>query len=64
MSLPLAGVVVAFSGLTGLVTGTVGGTLGDRLGVGRLLLGGLLVSGVATVALADVRTPVFTMTVA
>ncbi len=63
MSLPLAGVVVGFSGLTGLLTGAVGGILGDRLGVGRLLLGGLLVSGVATVALADVRTPVFAMIV-
>ncbi|WP_298347431.1 MFS transporter [Ferrimicrobium sp.] len=59
MSLPLAGLVVAASGIAGLATGAIGGSLADRLGVGRLLFGGLLISGVATVALADVRTPVF-----
>ena len=59
MSLPLAGLVVAASGITGLATGAIGGSLGDRLGVGRLLFGGLLISGVATVALADARTPFF-----
>ncbi|WP_298208488.1 MFS transporter [Ferrimicrobium sp.] len=57
MSLPLAGVVVAVSGVTGLATGAIGGSLGDRLGVGRLLFGGLLISGAATVGLADARTP-------
>jgi len=57
MSLPVAGLVVAASGITGLATGTIGGSLGDRLGVGRLLFGGLIVSGLATIALAEVHTP-------
>ncbi len=57
MSLPVAGLIVAASGVTGLATGTMGGSLGDRIGVGRLLFGGLLISGLATIALAGVHTP-------
>jgi MFS family permease len=57
MSLPVAGLVVAASGITGLATGTIGGSVGDRVGVGRLLFGGLLVSGTATIGLAKVHTP-------
>jgi MFS family permease len=63
MSLPIAGLVVAVSGVAGLAAGAIGGSVGDRLGVGRLLFGGLLVSGAATIALAKVSTPLSAMTV-
>jgi MFS family permease len=57
LSLPLAGVIVAASGVAGIAVGTVGGSLGDRVGVGRVMLGGLVVGAVGTAGLAFVSGP-------
>lgn len=57
ISLPVAGAIVAASGVAGLVLGMAGGSAGDRLGVGRVLVFGMAVSGLGTAALAAVRSP-------
>lgn len=57
MSLPVAGAIVAASGVAGLVLGVAGGSVGDRVGVGRVLVFGMVVSGLGTAALAVVRSP-------
>ncbi|SHF07349.1 Major Facilitator Superfamily protein [Ferrithrix thermotolerans DSM 19514] len=56
IALLAAGVVVATSGISGLITGAIGGSLGDRLGVGRILTLGLFLSGASTLTLSAVTT--------
>lgn len=55
LSLPVAGAVVAVAALTGLVAGAAGGSLSDRLGLGRVLTGGLLFGAAGTAGLAFVH---------
>lgn len=56
-SLPFAGLIVAVAGVAGLAVGAIGGSAGDHYGVGRILLCGLVISGMGTVALALIARP-------
>ncbi len=55
VGLPVAGLVVAGGAVSGLVVGTLSGSVGDRLGVGRVLGTGVILSSVGTAALAGVH---------
>jgi len=52
LSLPFAGIIVAVGAVIAFALAPIGGALGDRIGLGRLLVVGLVVSGVGTALLA------------
>ena len=52
LSLPLAGIIVAVGAVFAFAVAPMSGALGDRIGLGRLLVIGLVVSGVGTGLLA------------
>lgn len=57
ISLPVAGAVLATSGLIGLAASTTGGSLADRVGLGRVVVVGLACSAAGRAALAAVHGP-------